>query len=235
MADQDSDITQGAVPNPHRGEIAPPPDAHTRPAPDAAMTRPDQQEELGPIEGLVHAASVEATAEVTGDPEAEAEAQRLGIEAEGVESAQIFSVFLATIITLALSVIGVFWLVFFVAGEEQVARDGEAFYPEIVDVRARATELLTQYGRTEDTYRITIDDAMTLVAADYADAQAADLMEAPANYRTVYLSDYFDGGGFYDDSGFEPPVPAEEPDDAPAVTDETPAPADGAEVDPEES
>ena len=205
MADHDSDIPrnpdQGAVPNPHRGEPRPVADEHTRDAPDADLVRPDQQEDLGPVEGLMHAAATEAATEVTDDPAAEAEADRLGIESEGVESSQIFSLMLATILSLVLAVVGVFWLVGVTADDEQVERDGEAFYPEIVDIRARDTDLLENYGRTEEVYRIKIGDAMALVAGEYAQQQAGGAVPAPLNFRTVYLDPYFD------DSGFEPPVP----------------------------
>lgn len=194
MADHDSDIPQddqGAVPNPHRGEPLPVADEHTQSAPDADVVRPDQEEELGPIEGLMHASATEAKTEVADDPSAEAEAQRLGIEDEGVEASQIFSLLVATVVTLALAVFGVFWLVAKYADDEQVERDGEAFYSEIMDVRARDTDLLENYGRTDDVYRIKIDDAMSLVAADYAGQQSDGQMKAPVNFRTVYLGNYF--------------------------------------------
>ncbi len=205
MADHDSDIPQdadqGAVPNAHRGEPLPAADAHPRSAPDADVVRPDQEEELGPIEGLMHAASTEVTTETSDDPNAEAEASRLGIESEGVEASQIFSLLVATVVTLALAVFGVFWLVAKYSDDERVERDAEATNPEIVDVRNRATDLLENYGRTEDTYRMKIDDAMALVASEYVGQQGADATPAPLSFDTVYL------GGYFDDSGFEPPVP----------------------------
>lgn len=195
MADHDSDIPQdadqGAVPNPHRNEPPPVADEHTRAAPDSDIVRPDQEEELGPIEGLMHASATEVTTEVTDDTSAEAEAEQLGIESEGVEASQIFSLLVATAVTLVLAVVGVFWLVAVYADDEQVERDGEAFYSEILDVRARDTDLLENYGRTEEVYRIKIDDAMALVAADYAGQQGEGVAEAPENFRTVYLGGYF--------------------------------------------
>lgn len=181
------DIEQGAVPNPHRGKPVPPPDAHTRPAPDADVVRPDQEEELGPVEGLMHASTVEATTEVTDDPDAENEAARLGIEAEGVEAAQIFSIMLATGVTLALAVVGVFLLVAYFSDAETVERSGAATYTELQESQNRATELLTQYGRTEDVYRIPINEAMAQVAQGYYDRQDTGVRPAPTHFNTVYL------------------------------------------------
>lgn len=194
-AERRPSVEDGPVPDAHRGEPEPRPDAHTRSAPDADEVRPDQQEELGPVEGLFHASAVEAKSEVTDDPEAEAEAARLGIESEGVEAAQIFSIMLATGITLALAIVGVFGLVAYFSDAESVERSSGALYPEITENRNRATDLLTNYGRTDDVYRIPITDAMGLVAADYA-AQGGDVRPAPENYRTVYHSGYFAESGF---------------------------------------
>lgn len=180
----------GPVPDAHRGEPDPRPDSHTRNAPDADMVRPDQQEELGPVEGLLHASAVEARAEITDDPEAEEEAARLGVEGENVEAAQIFGLLLATAVALGLAVVGVFLLVGYYSSAQAVQRSSGMVYPEIQEIRNRATERLTQYGRSEDVYRMPVTDAMALVAADYA-ARGADARPAPEHYRTVYLGSYF--------------------------------------------
>ena len=193
------------------------------------MTRPDQQEELGPVEGLFHASAVEAEAEITDDPEAEREAERMGIESEGVEAAQILSILVATVVTLALAVVGVFFLVAYYTDAETVERSSGALYPEITENRNRATDLLTNYGRTDDVYRIPITEAMSLVAAEYASQGGGNLRPAPENFRTIYHS------GYFDDSGFRPPVPgadttaAAQPSEPVPTSDETaPAPADEA-------
>lgn len=180
----------GPVPDAHRGKPDPRPDSHSRNAPDADMARPDQQEELGPVEGLLHASAVEAKAEITDDPEAEAEASRLGVEGENVEAAQIFGLLLATAVALALAVVGVFVLVAYYSDAETMHRSSGMAYPEIQELQNRATERLTQYGRSEDAYRMPVTDAMALVAADYA-ARGADARPAPEHYRTVYLGSYF--------------------------------------------
>ena len=196
MAEPDSDLpqdpdegsTQGAVPDPHRGEPVPPPDSHTRSAPDADMTRPDQQEELGPFEGLMHASLVEAKAEVSDDPENEAEAARLGVEGEGVEAAQIFGLLLATGVALALAVVGVFFLVAHYSDAERAKQSRATTYTEVQEAQNRATELLTQHGRTEDAYRMPITDAMAQVAEGYYSQQSADAQPAPTHFNTVHLN-----------------------------------------------
>jgi hypothetical protein len=190
MADNErqnpEDAEQGAVPDPHRTEPDPAPDPHTRDEPEATMTRPDQQEELGPVGGLMHAAAVEATAEVTGDPEAEAEAARLGIEDEGVEAAQIFTIMLATAVTLALAVLGVFFLVAYIADEETVERDAVTLYPELREVQRVYAEM-DNYSRTDTLYRLPIGVAMTQVAESYYAAQGEGAVPVPDNFNTLYL------------------------------------------------
>ena len=199
MADQDrhtpeEDAEQGAVPDPHRHEPPPRPDSHTRAEPGASVVRPDQQEELGPLEGLMHAAAVEATAEATGDPEAKAEAVRLGVEDEGVEAAQIFGILLATAVTLALAVVGVFVLVGTYADAERVERNAVTLYPELREVQRVAAEM-ENYSRTDSLYRLPIGAAMNQVAeAYYARQQGGDAVPAPDHFNTLYLGATLDSG-----------------------------------------
>ncbi|MEP0545387.1 MAG: hypothetical protein ABJF88_00485 [Rhodothermales bacterium] len=190
MADHDSDTPQGTprpTPDPHRGEPTPAPDAHTRPEARGEV-RPDQQEELGPIEGLMEASAAEVSAEVTGDPDAQAEAERLGAEGEGVEAAQIFSIMLATAITLGLAVFGVFFLVAEVADEKTVERDAVVLYPELREVQRVAAEM-ENYSRTDSLYRLPIGAAMSQVSeAYYAQQEGSDgVVPAPDNFSTLYL------------------------------------------------
>lgn len=174
------------VPDPHRNEPDPTRDEHTRDAPDAGIVRPDQQEELGPLEGLVHAGAVQA-AEVLGSEEAEAEAERLGIEAEGFESAQIFSIMLATAVTLGLAVVGVVGLVWFVADGETRDRDAVVLYPELQNTRTLAAAKLGEYGRQEEVYQMPIESAMESVADEYFAEQQNEARRPPENFSTLYL------------------------------------------------
>ena len=190
MADHDSDTPKGTprpTPDPHRGEPTPAPDAHSRPGPEGEVTRPDQQEELGPVEGLMHASAAQVSAEVTGDPEAEAEAERLGAEGEGVEAAQIFSIMVATAVTLGLAVFGVFFLVAEFADTKTVERDAVTLYPELREVQRVAAEM-QNYSRTDSLYRLPIGEAMTQVAtAYYTQQEGSGAVPAPDNFRTLYL------------------------------------------------
>lgn len=189
MADHDSDTPQDTprrTPDPHRGEPTPAPDAHTRPEAEGEV-RPDQQEELGPIEGLMHASAVSVSAEVTGDDEAEAEAERLGVEGEGVETAQIFSIMVATAVTLALAVFGVFFLVADFTDDQTVERDAVSLYPELREVQRVAAEM-ENYSRTDSLYRLPIGDAMAQVSEGYyVQQQGGTAVPAPANFSTIYL------------------------------------------------
>jgi hypothetical protein len=175
---------QRPVPDPHRGEGEPAPDPHTRDEAEGEVVRPDQQEELGPVAGLMHAASVEATAEVTSDPEAEAEAERLGVEGEGVEAAQIFTIMLATAISLALAVVAVFVLVGQYSDEATIERADVRLYPELREVERVYAEM-QNYSRTDSLYRLPIGVAMNQVAEAYAGRDAA--VPAPDNFSTIYV------------------------------------------------
>jgi hypothetical protein len=150
--------------------------------------RPDQQEELGPVEGLMEASAAEVSAEITGDPADQAESERLGAEGEGVEAAQIFSIMLATAITLGLAVFGVFFLVAEVADEKTVERDAVALYPELREVERVAAEM-ENYSRTDSLYRLPIGAAMSQVSEGYYAQQEgnAGVVPAPDNFDTLYL------------------------------------------------
>jgi hypothetical protein len=175
---------QRPVPDPHRGEVEPAQDPHTRDEAEGEVVRPDQQEELGPVGELMHAASVEATAEVTGDPEAEAEAERLGVESEGVEAAQIFAILFATVLSLALAVIAVFVLIGKYADDETVARANVLLYPELREVERVYAEM-QNYSRVDSLYRLPIGVAMNQVTEVYAGQDAS--VPAPDNFSTLYL------------------------------------------------
>ena len=175
---------QRPVPDPHRGEVEPAQDPHTRDEAEGEVVRPDQQEELGPVGELMHAASVEATAEVTDDPEAEAEAERLGVEGEGVEAAQIFAILSATVLSLALAVIAVFVLIGVYADDETVARANVQLYPELREVERVYAEM-QNYSRVDSLYRLPIGVAMNQVTEVYAEQNAS--VPAPDNFSTLYL------------------------------------------------
>jgi hypothetical protein len=159
---------RGPIPDPHANEPAPPRDAHTRPGPDADAVRPDQQEDLGPVPELFGAAGTEAAAVATGDEGLKDDAIEKGAEAEGVESAQILGLLIATVVALGLIVFAIVFLTRFVAERQDADRQTGLRYPERQELQARSTDLLTNYAVGEEgAYRIPLSRAQELVARDY--------------------------------------------------------------------
>lgn len=169
----DQNPERGVTPDPHANEPAPRAEK-TRPSPDADVARPDQDEELGPAVALFGAAGTEAAAFATKDPSISAAAIDMGAEAEGVESAQIFGLLLATAVALVLAVVGVFFLTGVVAGWQERDALAGMRYPELQELRTRDAGVLQQYGTTDDegVYRIPLSRAQQLVAAEFAQAGA---------------------------------------------------------------
>ncbi len=158
------------VPNPHRGEPVPPANEGTRPEADPAVVRPDEEEPVGPVEGLVSAAGAKATEEATpgGDPEAEALLAQMGVEEEGVEAGQLLGLVLATVAAIiALSVVLIFLFYEPFLGDVQADAENVEQYPELAAVRVDAAAKLNNYARADSAYAIPISRAMGLVAAQY--------------------------------------------------------------------
>lgn len=174
------------VPEPHRGEPVPPANKGTRPEADPSVVRPDEEESIGPVEGLVTAAGAKATEEATpgGDPEAEALLAQMGVEEEGIEAGQILGLvgaIIASIIALVIVLIFLFYEPFL--GETEVAAEDVDQYPELMIVRTEAAAKLNQYTRTDSTYTVPIERAMGLVVAGYATA-GSDYAESGAAIPT---------------------------------------------------
>lgn len=167
----------GPVPDPHADKPAPRPE-HTRDAPDADVARPDQHEELGPVAELFDAAVTEAAAEATGDEDLQQKAIEKGAEAEGVESAQILGFLIATVVTLVLVLVAIFFLTAYVGQRQDAARQAALQYPELQDLRARHTDLIQNYAANDDgTFRIPLARAQQLLAQEFAAVEAE--VEAP--------------------------------------------------------
>ena len=178
------------VPNPHRGEPVPTPEEGMRPGIDPAV-RPEQDEELGPVAGLVTAAAVtvdEEAAEVAGTTDAEAEAllAQMGVEEEGIASGQLLGLVAATLLSVAALAVVLIYL-FYIPFRTQVGlrADGEAEYIERRDLEAEAIAKLSQYTRADDTYGVPISRAMGLVAARYGSGSADGLPERSAEWNLL--------------------------------------------------
>lgn len=160
------------TPDPHTGEPLPPAPEGTRPGTDTSVVRPEEDEQLGPLEGLVSAAAADVQAEArVGDvDEAEAELEALGVEDEGIASGQILGIVAAILISVAALVVVLYFL-FYVPFRTQT-QAAAAAGPENVEVRqlrAEADARLQQFGVNEDeTFYIPIERAMGLVAAESA-------------------------------------------------------------------
>ena len=180
------------VPNPHRTEPVPPAQEGTRPGADPAV-RPEQDEPLGPMAGLVGAAGAEVSEEasnVTGDrdPEAEALLAQMGVEDEGIEGGQLLGLVAATLAGVAaLATILIF--LFYVPYRTQVGEDAEgaATNYEQQDLRAEAQAKLRQYARADSAYGVPITRAMGLVAAEYGRSDAAGLPSTRQQWNTLAL------------------------------------------------
>lgn len=188
-ADQRPDA-QDPVPNPHRSEPLPEPEEGMRPGVDPAV-RPQQDEPLGPLEGLVSssAASVkEESAEVVGSDDAEAESllAQMGVEEEGIASGQLLGLVAATLVTIAALAVVLIYL-FYVPflSDVNAEADGAAKYYEINDLRTEAVAKLSQYARADDAYTLPIGRAMGLVAVRYGSASAEGLPQTRAEWNVL--------------------------------------------------
>ncbi|CAN5492403.1 hypothetical protein BH23BAC4_BH23BAC4_01410 [soil metagenome] len=163
------------TPDPHRGEPLPPPQEGVRPEAEGTV-RPDQDEPYGPMAELFGATATELKARYTDDPEAQAEAERLGVENENVEAGQMLALVIGIIFTVIFITVFVFYLFSTRWSGEQESR--QATVTEMAgarELRIRATDAMGHYATsvegTDTTFTIPISRAMALVAADYSQQQ----------------------------------------------------------------
>jgi hypothetical protein len=167
MADQDPKTPEeGPIPDPHADEPVPRPDSHTVDTPGADTPRPDQYEDLGPVPELFGAAGLEAATRVSDDPGLQEEAIRRGAEVEGVETAQIFGLILATAAVLVTIVVASVIMMTRVGAVEEERRLGDMAYPELTDLRHAAQQRLSAYERDQEAFRIPLERAQALMAEE---------------------------------------------------------------------
>lgn len=179
------------VENPHRNEPVPPVQEGMREGADTTV-RPEQDEPLGPLAGLVTASAAEVkeeAADVAGesDPEAEALLASMGVEEEGIEGGQLLGLVAATLLSVAaLAVILIF--LFYIPYKTQVdtRAEGAVQNYEQHDLRTEALAKLSNYTRTDATYGLPIGRAMGLIALDYAGEGASDLPADRAGWNTMW-------------------------------------------------
>ena len=178
------------VPNPHRTEPAPRPEEGMREGVDPAV-RPSQDEEKGPLGGLVAAAGAEASEEASevsdsSDPDAERLLAQMGVEEEGIESGQLLGLVasvLAAILALAIVLVYLFYIPY--RTQVGTAAEGAARTTDLDIIRTEGAAKLNQYSRTDSTYGVPIGRAMGLVVADYGSAGAANLPDSRQDWNTL--------------------------------------------------
>jgi hypothetical protein len=138
---------------------------HTPIDPEEAL--PFEEEDAGPLPGLVSAAASEVKS-AYGPDDDDALLEQMGVEEEGVEAGQILGLVAATVVSVvALSIVLIF--LFYMPKRDatltQVANVGQ--YPELEQNRTEAAAKLNQFTRTDSVYTQPIDAAMTAVVGAY--------------------------------------------------------------------
>ena len=182
------------TPDPHAGEPAPEPQEGMRPEAVDAGVRPEEDEPLGPVAGLVTAAAAEAEAELTDDPDAEALLASMGVEDEGIESGQIIGI-TAAILASVFALVVVLYFLFYVPFRDQTAglAESDVRYEELEVVQTEGLTKISQYALSADSaYTLPIEAAMAAVAGDYAGGGTA-MPRTRAGFNTVALPTQYAG------------------------------------------
>ena len=145
------------MPNPHRNEPIPEAEEGMRPGVDPSV-RPQQDEPLGPLEGLVSASAAsvrEESAEVVGSDDAEAESllEQMGVEEENIASGQLLGLVAATLVTIAALAVVLIYL-FYVPFLSQVSAEADGSAPttrSTTSVRKRQPSSPSTRARTMPT------------------------------------------------------------------------------------
>lgn len=153
---------------------------------------PDEEEELGPIEGLVQTASEMVVDELSGSEEAKQrrlEREReMGVAEEGIPTGQILAIALSISVAVAILVVLLFqWTNLTTSSIREATVDPED-YTEIRQVEADAARKLSRYEVVDEeagTYRIPIDRAMDLIVNEaYEQGDRTYSADAPFVERT---------------------------------------------------
>ncbi len=155
-------------------------------APDV---EPDKDESLGPPTELFKAAGKEAAVEATGgSDQAIADVEGMGVEPEGVESAQILG--LIIVVLVAVVIIGGLLALWKgnVTQKVAISQISVSGYPELRQTEIDAARQLTQYqvlNDAERTYQIPLDQAQRLMINESESESTARTTstELPPLYR----------------------------------------------------
>lgn len=151
-----------------------------RPEADANLVRPSEQEEVGPIPGLLGASADMAEDEI--DPDTT-------VEEEGIAAGQIVGLTFAILASIACLCIVAYFFFYTpkLNATNGAAMDGMEQSVEGMTLRAEAEAAMGGYGMTADSsYRMPVEMAMQEVAARYA-TTAAEAAEMPATRQRLNL------------------------------------------------
>ena len=188
--DERPQSAEDPVPNPHRTEPVPRQEEGMREGVDPSV-RPSQDEETGPLAGLVTASGAEASdeaAKVTDGDDSDAERllAQMGVEEEGIESGQLLGLVasvLAAVVALAIILIYLFYIPF--RTEVGNRAEGQARTTDLEIIRTEGVAKLNQYSRSDSTYAVPIGRAMGLVVAGYGSADGANLPDSRQDWNTL--------------------------------------------------
>lgn len=188
--DERPQSAEDPVPNPHRTEPAPRPEEGMREGVDPVV-RPSQDEEVGPLPGLVTASGAEASDEAAeiaagDDPEAEQLLAQMGVEEEGIESGQLLGL-VASVLTAIIALAIVLIYLFYIPYRTQVGNiaEGQARTTDLDIIRTEGAAKLNQYARTDSVYSVPIGRAMGLVVARYGSSGGAGLPDSRQDWNTL--------------------------------------------------
>lgn len=137
----------------------------------ADLTNPDAAEDLGPVAELFKAGGAAAAAEASGSAVGADTASEMGVEPEGVASAQILSITLAILVAIGVLVVILFNWKGIVSRETIAAASARVpgtsvstiRYPVLYETEMQARRALDHYevlNDAEGRYRIPIQEAM---------------------------------------------------------------------------
>lgn len=152
----------------------------------APTTEPDEDEPLGPATKLFKAAGAEAAIEATGSQKETDLAHQMGVEPEGVESAQILGLTLGVMVALALIVILLFNWKSTVREQAYSRAVSTSGYPELLENEAKAARELSQYEVLNDAqglYRVPIDRVITLLSNEAQTGRDSTISEELPLFR----------------------------------------------------
>ncbi len=153
---------------------------------NAPQTEEEPKDSLGPAADLIKAAGAEAVVEATGSEAAAEQANNLGVEPEGVESAQILGLTLGIMVALALIIVLLFNWNTTVREQTLVQAVGFSGYPDLEEVESAAARSLNQYevlSDAEGVYRVPIDRVITLMSNEARTARDTTLSEELPIFR----------------------------------------------------